>query len=60
MEQHGCMKFCFKVGKSAAELHKMLVKTLSVRHKPMTGWNGLKMAKHQLMMNVLGDLQSEQ
>ena len=37
MEQHGCIKFCFKDGTSAAKIHKMLVKTLSVRRKPTTG-----------------------
>jgi hypothetical protein len=57
-EQRVCIKFCFKLGNSAAKTHQIVKQefgddALGQTQTP-TGFAGLKMAERQLtMMNVL-------
>jgi hypothetical protein len=60
--QRVCIKFCFKLGKSAVKSHQMIEQHLvRLWVKPTTGLTDLKMAERQLTMtNVLDDLQPAQ
>jgi hypothetical protein len=56
-EQRVCIKFCSKLGKSAAKTHQMIKQAFG----DDAGLTGIKMAERQLTMtNVLDDLQPAQ
>jgi len=57
-EQGACLKFCFKLGKTATECYEMLKTAFGERVIPkhFSGFPGLRQAELRLMMtNVLGD-----
>jgi len=52
-EQRACIKFCFKLGKTATECYEMLKTTFGEKAmglpKHFSGFPGLRQAEHQLM-----------